>query len=99
MAIFTLDIKRQENHRLDIICCVQTEKRDETSHNDGLLYKIFKEFYAPFLLRDVVRGIVVVVFSAWFAFSLASLPGVPVGLDEKLSMPEDSYLIDYFNVS
>ena len=29
-------------------------------------------------------------------FSMASLHKIDIGLDQKLSMPEDSYLIDYF---
>ena len=31
-----------------------------------------------------------------FTLSMASLHKIDIGLDQKLSMPEDSYLIDYF---
>jgi Niemann-Pick C1 protein len=99
VALFTLDVRRQENNRLDMCCCIQGEKRDKVGVTEGVLYKIFKDVYAPFLLADVVRAAVVVAFSAWFAFSLAVAPSVSVGLDETLSMPEDSYMIRYFNVS
>ncbi|CAG0918441.1 unnamed protein product [Notodromas monacha] len=97
VALFTLDLRRQENNRLDVFCCVQGEKREKHGATEGVLYKIFKELYAPFLFGYVVRVVVVVAFSAWFAFSVAVAPAVKVGLDETLSMPEDSYLIHYFH--
>lgn len=47
-------------------------------------------------MNHYVRQIVVVVFFAWFFASAAYLPKVNTGLDQKLSMPKDSYVYDYF---
>ncbi|CAG0924649.1 unnamed protein product, partial [Notodromas monacha] len=43
VALFTLDLRRQENNRLDVFCCVQGEKREKHGATEGVLYKIFKE--------------------------------------------------------
>lgn len=46
-----------------------------------------------------MRAIVMVVFFGWLCASVALTPRVEVGLDQELSMPEDSYMLDYFSVS
>lgn len=46
-----------------------------------------------------MRAVVMVVFFGWLCFSIALTPRVEVGLDQELSMPEDSYMLDYFSVS
>ncbi len=95
----TLDIKRQAGARYDIACCIRSsQKLGEMGTSEGLLYRVFKLFYAPFLFLPSVRTAVVVLFSVWFAFSVAVAPEVEVGLDEKLSMPKDSYVTHYFEV-
>ncbi len=43
-----------------------------------------------------VRPVVIVLFLAWFFVSASRLPLVNTGLDQKLSMPKDSYVLDYF---
>lgn len=66
------------------------------SKDSGVLFKIFNKYYAPFLMNPVVRAAVIVIFLASFFTSLTLLPKVGVGLDQKLSMPKDSYVLDYF---
>lgn len=36
-------------------------------------------------------------FVAWSCFCIAIVTKVKIGLDQKLSMPKDSYVISYFN--
>lgn len=55
-------------------------------------------WFAPFLFSGWVRPIVVVCSLAWFCFSLAIVPNwIEVGLDQRLAMPSDSYVLSYFN--
>lgn len=68
------------------------EKFDEPSFS-----KLMRKYYAPYLLKRKVKVIVTGVFFAWFAASLALLPNIELGLDQRLAVPEDSYLVDYFN--
>lgn len=68
----------------------------EEEHTDGILFRVFKDYYAPFIVNKRVRPVVVIIFLAFFFASLCLLPRVRTGLDQKLSMPRDSYVLDYF---
>lgn len=63
-----------------------------------MLYKIFKVAYVPLLLKKWVRVIVMIVFFGWLCSSIAVVPHIEIGLDQELSMPEDSYVLKYFQV-
>ena len=91
-----------QSNRFDICCCVQVGKKSDSNSEgsaEGTLYKIFQHAYAPFILSKPVRAIVFVVFMGWLCSSIAVAPKIEVGLDQELSMPEDSYMLDYFRVS
>ena len=40
-----------------------------------------------------------VLFFGWLCASIAVSPKIEIGLDQELSMPKDSYMLDYFSVS
>lgn len=61
-----------------------------------MLYKLFKYIYAPFLMKKWVRASVVVVFFGWLCSSIAVIPKIEVGLDQEISMPDDSFVLKYF---
>ncbi|XP_071233775.1 NPC intracellular cholesterol transporter 1-like [Salvelinus alpinus] len=95
VSLLGLDAKRQEGNRLDIVCCVKLPVGQE-ERTDGFLFHFFKKVYAPFILKEWVRPIVVAVFVGMLSFSIAVTNKVEIGLDQKLSMPDDSYVLDYF---
>ncbi|XP_035025162.2 NPC intracellular cholesterol transporter 1 [Hippoglossus stenolepis] len=95
VSLLGLDAERQEGNRLDIICCVKLPEGQETK-TDGFLFRFFKKVYAPFILKEWVRPIIVAVFVGVLSFSIAVMNKVEIGLDQKLSMPDDSYVLDYF---
>ncbi|CAG07097.1 unnamed protein product, partial [Tetraodon nigroviridis] len=95
VSLLGLDASRQEDNRLDIVCCVKLQDREEVK-KDSFLFLFFKKIYAPFLLKDWVRPFVVAVFVGMLSFSIAVVDKVEIGLDQKLSMPDDSYVLDYF---
>ncbi|XP_035285995.1 NPC intracellular cholesterol transporter 1 [Anguilla anguilla] len=95
VSLLGLDIKRQEANRLDILCCVPLSEGQEEK-TDGCLFHFFKKVYAPFILKEWVRPIVVAVFVAMLSFSIAVTNKVEIGLEQTLSMPDDSYVLDYF---
>ena len=64
---------------------------------DGFLFGIFKRYYAPFIMNRYVRPTVIFIFITWLATSIALLPYVKVGLEQTITMPKDSYMIDYFS--
>jgi Niemann-Pick C1 protein len=64
---------------------------------DGFLFGLFKRYYAPFIMNCYVRPTVIFIFSTWLAISIALLPYVKVGLDQNITMPKDSYMLNYFS--
>ncbi|XP_046884533.1 LOW QUALITY PROTEIN: NPC intracellular cholesterol transporter 1 [Hypomesus transpacificus] len=95
VSLLGLDARRQAGNRLDILCCVKLPEGQEEK-TDGFLYRFFKKVYAPFLMKEWVRPIVVAVFVGMLSFSVAVINKVEIGLDQKLSMPDDSYVLQYF---
>ncbi|KAL1279958.1 hypothetical protein QQF64_014558 [Cirrhinus molitorella] len=95
VSLLGLDIKRQESNRPDILCCVKLSDRQQ-ENSEGCLFLFFKKIYAPFILKDWVRPLVVAVFVGMLSFSIAVVNKVEIGLDQRLSMPDDSYVLDYF---
>lgn len=86
-----------QEDRLDIFCFIKSSKKDiEKVVVDGILYKLFKLAYVPFLMKKWVRPCVIVIFFGWLCTSLAVIPHIEVGLNHELSMPKDSYVFKYF---
>ena len=46
-----------------------------------------------------MRAGVMVIFFGWLCTSIAVLPHIEIGLDQKLSMPDDSFVLKYFQVT
>lgn len=65
--------------------------------NDSTITKFIQRHFAPTLLHQKIKPIVVGVFLTIFALSLSLFPKVELGLDQRLAVPSDSYLVDYFN--
>uniref|UniRef100_A0A452R521 NPC intracellular cholesterol transporter 1 n=1 Tax=Ursus americanus TaxID=9643 RepID=A0A452R521_URSAM len=97
VSLLGLDIKRQEKNRLDVVCCVRgPEDGTSVQASESCLFRFFKNSYSPLLLKEWMRPIVVAVFVGILSFSIAVLNKVEIGLDQSLSMPDDSYMLDYF---
>ncbi|OPJ83374.1 Niemann-Pick C1 protein isoform B [Patagioenas fasciata monilis] len=98
VSLLGLDIKRQESNRLDILCCIKSnEEMSGVQHSESILFLFFKNLYSPYLLKDWMRPIVIAVFVGVLSFSTAVLHNVEIGLDQSLSMPDDSYVMDYLS--
>jgi len=98
VSLLALDDRRYEGKRFDVICCIVSSEKDAGPKQQGnFLSNVFKKFYAPFLLDYIlVRALVVLVFLLWFCSSICLFPLTEVGLDQELSMPEDSFVLVYF---
>ena len=58
VSLIALDAARQEDNRFDVACCIRASKKAGDSSSkatgegqEGTLYKLFKYFYAPFLMK------------------------------------------------
>lgn len=96
VSLLSLDSLRQAENRFDIFCFMRGKKTDVVQNTEGLLYKFFKAIYVPFLMRKGARVLTMVVFFGWLCSSIAVSPHIDVGLDQELSMPEDSFVLKYF---
>lgn len=101
LAIFALDVQRMDESRLDIFCCIRAKKnnRPDPESNlpkEGQLFSFFRDIYTPFLMKDTVRIIVLIAFAFWFCSSVAVLDKIHIGLEQDVTMPEDSYMAKYF---
>ncbi|XP_029677101.1 NPC intracellular cholesterol transporter 1 isoform X4 [Formica exsecta] len=96
VSLLALDTIRHANNRLDVCCFIRSKRDDGEEVVDGILYKIFKVAYVPLLLQKWVRAAVMIVFFGWLCSSIAVIPHIEIGLDQELSMPEDSFVLKYF---
>ncbi|CAF4640432.1 unnamed protein product, partial [Rotaria magnacalcarata] len=46
--------------------------------------------------KSLVRALIFAIFIILTCLSLSTIHRIPIGLDQKLSMPKDSYVLDYF---
>nr|CDS33612.1 Niemann Pick C1 protein [Hymenolepis microstoma] len=61
------------------------------------LYRFVAHVLAPFILSKWVRALLFIFFMGWICFCIAIIPGgIQIGLDQKLSMSLDSYVLEYF---
>lgn len=97
-ALLCLDGKRQEAGRVDCVPCIRLRSADQEAAGvgEGALSRLIRRRYAPYLMRPYVKGAVMFIFVTLSAVSLALLPRIPLGLDQKVALPSDSYMIDYF---
>lgn len=98
VSLLALDTARQAANRLDVCCFVRGSKKDtlQSDSQDGLLYSFFKSFYVPVVMSKFVRIVIMIVFFGWLCSSIAVVPHIEIGLDQELSMPEDSFVLKYF---
>ncbi|TFK55884.1 multidrug efflux transporter AcrB transmembrane domain-containing protein [Heliocybe sulcata] len=103
IAALVLDLRRVEANRVDCFPCIKLHSRialpDPSSASAGLggIAKFIRRQYAAFLLKPVVKGIVLLTFSGFLIASVISIQHIELGLDQRLALPSESYLIPYFN--
>ncbi|VDP48481.1 unnamed protein product [Schistosoma margrebowiei] len=68
----------------------------DTSHS--WLHYAVANYLSPVILSGWARPCIIIISLAWICFAASILPnGLHLILDQKLSMPTDSYMLDYFN--
>lgn len=97
VSLLSLDTVRQSENRFDVLCFLRGSKKDmPLVQKEGVLYKFFKYIYTPFLMKKWTRIGVMILFFGWLCSSIAVAPHIDIGLDQELSMPEDSFVLKYF---
>ena len=107
ISLLSLNQKRVEDSRADCFPCVKVKNATPMSRNgidvayegneEGGLQKFIRQSYAPALLEKKTKAIVLMIFLGLFTAGLALMPTLPLGLDQRIAIPKNSYLIPYFN--
>lgn len=110
ISVLSLNQQRVEDGRLDCVPCLKVQgSRGHhmpggfggapfSGHDEeGFLSRFIRKHYAPALLGNKTKVAVLTIFFGFFSAGIALLPEVPLGLDQRIALPSDSYLIDYFN--
>ncbi|OCF62140.1 niemann-Pick C1 protein [Kwoniella mangroviensis CBS 10435] len=102
VSAMALDLRRAEAMRIDCFPCVRLRPPiglyDETAPTgEGVVNKFMRTIYAPFLLKNEVKQLVLVAFGGLFLFATIGIQHITLGLDQRLALPSDSYLVPYFN--
>lgn len=113
VSILALDQRRLEEGRVDCAPFIKTSVRLQGDENesganmDGNHPKhmeydfslIIRKRYAPWLLQTSTKRKVLTAFVLWLGVSLSVLPNISLGLDQRMAVPVDSYLVDFFNAA
>ena len=103
ISALALNQQRVESGRADCIPCLQVQQPialyddDQADPEDSGLQRFIRRRYAPALLGNRVKVVITVLFVGLFTAGLALLPSLKLGLDQRIAIPSDSYLIPYFN--
>ncbi|PQE21447.1 patched sphingolipid transporter protein [Rutstroemia sp. NJR-2017a BBW] len=111
ISVLSLNQRRVEDQRVDCVPFIKVKNagihlgdangtsytRAYEGSDEGILQKFIRKTYAPALLGRKTKTAVVVIFLGIFAAAVALMPEVALGLDQRVAIPDGSYLIPYFN--
>ncbi|KAJ9619902.1 niemann-Pick type C- protein 1 [Taxawa tesnikishii (nom. ined.)] len=109
VSVLALNQRRVEAGRADCIPCIRVKRADSSTvmdgtlgpmygvEEEGILQRFIRKTYAPWLLNNRVKVVIITIFLGFFTAGLALLPKVELGLDQRIAIPSDSYLIRYFD--
>ncbi|OJJ43952.1 hypothetical protein ASPZODRAFT_135356 [Penicilliopsis zonata CBS 506.65] len=109
IAVLALNQRRVESLRADCFPCIAVRKASapagglppdtlyDAKDAESTLQALIRRLYAPFLLHRRVKVLVVLAFLGLLTAGIALIPEVALGLDQRIALPSDSYLIQYFD--
>ncbi|KAL5557719.1 hypothetical protein UlMin_033930 [Ulmus minor] len=102
VALIVFDFLRSEDRRIDCFPCIKVSSYANVDKGvdhtkPGLLARYMKEIHAPILSLWGVKIIIISVFVAFTLASIALCTRIEPGLEQKIVLPQDSYLQGYFN--
>ena len=107
VSFLALNQKRVESNRVDCFPCKKIKSAQLSNgfggqnmfdvEDESILQKFIRKTYAPAILGKKVKVAILVGFLGLLTAGLALLPEIQLGLDQRIAIPSDSYLIAYFN--
>lgn len=106
ISVLALNQRRVESLRADCIPCLTVRKAHsgladdqlfDDQDGEGILQRFIRKIYAPHILGRRIKVLIVILFLGILTAGLALIPEVALGLDQRIALPSDSYLIQYFD--
>ncbi|ORX37840.1 vacuolar membrane protein [Kockovaella imperatae] len=105
ISAMSLDLKRAEAMRIDCFPCVRLrppvglydDQPAAGERREGVVAKFFRRVYAPILLQREIKQLVLVLFGGLSLTAVIGIQHIKYGLDQRLALPSESYLVPYFN--
>lgn len=102
VSVLALNQQRVEASRADCFPCVRVRQSDNVNpayapSEEDALQTFIRRTYAPFILGRKAKVVIVALFLGLFTAGIALLPTIELGLDQRIAIPEGSYLIQYFD--
>ena len=106
VSVLALNQRRVESLRADCMPCIVVKRAKSVSmpgghffgsEEEGVLQRFIRKTYAPALLDKKVKVAVLTIFVTVFAVALSLIPEIKLGLDQRIALPSDSYMIQYFD--
>eukprot|EP00004_Rigifila_ramosa_P004099 TRINITY_DN1451_c0_g1_i2.p1 TRINITY_DN1451_c0_g1~~TRINITY_DN1451_c0_g1_i2.p1 ORF type:complete len:1062 (-),score=261.65 TRINITY_DN1451_c0_g1_i2:615-3377(-) len=106
ISLVALDAQREQGKRIDCLPCIPLTRKFSVDvdalclaelEKEPITRKLIRVNYVPLLFQPVVRMLTIVSFVAVTMLSLSTLSDLPLGLNQKVAVPSDSYLQPYFD--
>ncbi|KAJ5074465.1 npc intracellular cholesterol transporter 1 [Anaeramoeba ignava] len=100
-CIFCIKYKEKKDEKTTLIDQDTTEINvsKQKTKKGSAIQRFFKNYYGPFILHNVSRVVIVVVFVTLFILAAVSTAKKStIGLAQQTSLPSDSYLIPFFDL-
>jgi Niemann-Pick C1 protein len=99
VAVFTLDIKRQESNRNGILFCYRHSKDIHISEDKTIFQKLMASIYKRIVFTVPGRTIIIILTLVMTAISIESVLHLEQKFDPKWFIPEDTYYKKFLNVN
>ncbi|KAG0209992.1 hypothetical protein BGX28_009771 [Mortierella sp. GBA30] len=96
VSCIALDAQRAEEDRVDCMPCLQIQA-PQAIETEGALPAWVRKYYGPLILNGTVKKIVIAAFLGLLTLGLCLMPSLEIGLDQRLALPNDSYMVQFFN--
>ena len=106
VSVLALNQRRVESNRVDCFPFVKVKRAEGVNahggggygaDDEGPIQRFIRKHYAPTLLGKKMKTVVIMGFLGLFTAGLALIPELALGLDQRIAIPNGSYLIPYFN--
>ncbi|XP_037783576.1 NPC intracellular cholesterol transporter 1-like [Penaeus monodon] len=95
VALLALDARRIESHTWDLCCIIQGEA-SAGRRESNVCYVIFHQLIGPFIFKDLIRVVVLLLFTGAFFASVSFTNRLEIGMERNVSVPEDSFLHKFY---